>query len=58
MTPNLEEEIAKRAYAIWEQEGRPKGREMEHWLRAEAELKAPKPTKGKRTRADRAVRQA
>jgi hypothetical protein len=27
-----------RAYAIWEQEGRPEGRAMEHWLAAEAEL--------------------
>ncbi|HEV3177804.1 MAG TPA: DUF2934 domain-containing protein [Stellaceae bacterium] len=31
-------EIAKRAYAIWEVEGRPSGRDLDHWLRAEAEL--------------------
>ena len=30
-----QEEIAKRAYAIWEREGRPHGRDLEHWLTAE-----------------------
>ena len=34
------EEIAAKAYAIWEQEGRPAGRDMEFWLRAEVELRA------------------
>jgi len=29
---------AERAYRIWEQMGRPEGQELEHWLRAEAEL--------------------
>ena len=32
------EKIARRAHAIWEEEGRPEGRAAEHWLRAEAEL--------------------
>lgn len=32
--------VAERAYGIWEQEGRPEGREIEHWLRAEAEIRA------------------
>ena len=32
------EEIAARAFEIWEQEGRPAGREKAHWLRAEREL--------------------
>ena len=31
-------EIAKRAYSIWEAEGRPDGRDIDHWLRAEAEI--------------------
>jgi hypothetical protein len=31
-------EIAKRAYTIWEVEGRPTGRELDHWLRAETEV--------------------
>lgn len=35
--PN-EDEIRQRAYAIWEQEGRPEGRQEEHWRRASAEL--------------------
>ena len=30
---------AARAYAIWESEGRPHGRDTEHWLRAENELR-------------------
>jgi hypothetical protein len=32
------EEIAKRAFDLWQQKGRPEGREMEHWLEAEKEL--------------------
>jgi hypothetical protein len=32
--------IAVRAYQIFEQEGRPEGRSVENWLRAEAELSA------------------
>lgn len=32
-----EERIRKRAHAIWEEEGRPEGREYSHWLRARAE---------------------
>lgn len=34
------EEIARRAYAIWEGQGRPAGKEKEHWLQAEVQLKA------------------
>jgi len=33
------EDISKRAREIWEREGRPQGRDMEHWLQAEAELR-------------------
>lgn len=33
------EEISKRAREIWEREGRPEGRDMEHWLQAEKELR-------------------
>ena len=29
------DQIALAAYSIWEQEGRPQGREVDHWLRAE-----------------------
>lgn len=30
--------IQERGYYIWEREGRPDGRDLEHWLRAEAEV--------------------
>jgi hypothetical protein len=33
-------EIARCAYLIWEREGRPTGREMQHWFEAEAQLRA------------------
>ena len=34
-----EDEIRHTAYLIWLSEGRPNGREQEHWQRAERELK-------------------
>jgi hypothetical protein len=37
--PNLMARIRQRAYEIWEDEGRPQGRERIHWLRAEAEFR-------------------
>jgi hypothetical protein len=33
-----EHAIRERAYAIWEQEGRPDGREWDHWERASREV--------------------
>jgi hypothetical protein len=30
--------IRERAYAIWEHEGRPDGKAVDHWLKAEAEI--------------------
>jgi hypothetical protein len=33
------EVIAARAYTLWEQAGRPAGRDMEYWLQAESQLK-------------------
>ncbi len=40
--------IARRAFEIWEAEGRPEGREVEHWLRAEFEvIAAPAPQSAK-----------
>jgi Protein of unknown function (DUF2934) len=30
--------ISARAYSIWEREGRPDGKALNHWLQAEAEL--------------------
>ena len=40
MTADQYGEIARRAYSIWEVEGRPSGREIDHWLRAEAEVQS------------------
>jgi hypothetical protein len=37
--PTLED-IARRAYEIYESEGRPSGRDVEHWVQAETELSA------------------
>ncbi len=33
-----DERIRKRAHEIWEEEGRPEGREYSHWLRARAAI--------------------
>lgn len=38
-TRRSKEEIRARARDIWEQHGRPTGRDVEFWLQAEAELK-------------------
>ena len=48
---DLRKQIELRAYHIWESEGRPQGRQEEHWRMAEAELLA-KPV----TRAKAAIR--
>ncbi|WP_206513297.1 DUF2934 domain-containing protein [Pelagibacterium montanilacus] len=29
-----DEDIRRRAYELWEKEGKPEGRDLEHWLRA------------------------
>ena len=34
----LREEVEHRAYEIWEREGRPEGRDIEHWFAAERQL--------------------
>jgi hypothetical protein len=35
-----EQVISARAYALWEEEGRPDGRALSHWLAAEREFRA------------------
>ncbi|TIY01229.1 MAG: DUF2934 domain-containing protein [Mesorhizobium sp.] len=35
-----EERIRRRAHEIWEREGRPEGREREHWDQAVQEIEA------------------
>jgi hypothetical protein len=50
-----EQIVRDTAYAIWEAEGKPEGREADHWRRAEEQVaasagktaKAAKPVKGK-----------
>ncbi len=36
---DLEDQIRRRAYELYEQEGRQDGRDQEYWLRAEAEIR-------------------
>jgi len=38
MPSQREQAIRERAYAIWEEEDRPEGKDLDHWLRAEAEI--------------------
>jgi hypothetical protein len=38
MDPELRHRIEERAYALWEANGRPEGRALDHWLQAEQEI--------------------
>lgn len=38
---NFADMIRKRAYEIWEGEGRPHGRDVQHWFQAETEFRPP-----------------
>ena len=38
MNDDLVLRVRERAYKIWEENGRPDGREIEHWLHAERDL--------------------
>jgi len=38
MDSDRDELIRRRAYAIWEKEGRPQGRHEEHWRQAHEEM--------------------
>jgi hypothetical protein len=38
-------EVASRAYRLWEQAGRPHGQDLEFWIQAEAEVRAAVGTK-------------
>jgi hypothetical protein len=40
------EEIRRRAYRIWEQEGSPEGEDLRHWSMAEAEFETSKEDAG------------
>jgi Protein of unknown function (DUF2934) len=38
MDEELKRSIRERAYALWEADGRPEGRELEYWRKAEEEV--------------------
>lgn len=40
MKTDRDEQLRRRAYRIWEAEGRPDGMEADHWARAEREMAA------------------
>lgn len=44
MEDNRAQQIRARAYEIWENEGRPQGKEKEHWDQAEREFEEPQAT--------------
>ena len=37
---DVEEQVRARAWAIWDSEGRPDGKDVDHWRRAEQEIAA------------------
>lgn len=39
--PGGEQETRQRAYQYWEEEGRPEGRHLDHWRRAELNMNQP-----------------
>lgn len=55
MNTAIEERIRTRAYELWEAEGRPEGREIDHWLQAVQELAAEKGRPAPRPRTPRTV---
>lgn len=50
--------IRKKAYAIWETEGRPHGQDERHWQQAEAEIETSSPTAKPATRKAAATKAA
>ncbi|MEA4837611.1 MAG: DUF2934 domain-containing protein [Rhodospirillaceae bacterium] len=62
MSDPVHDKISERAFALWEQAGRPDGCDVDHWLAAEAEIRtgsagvkkaAPRKTAPKKTAAIR-----
>jgi hypothetical protein len=49
LPPPTHEQIVQRAHRIWIEQGRPEGRDREHWIEAERQLRDPS---GKRTSQD------
>ena len=54
----IHDEIALRAYQLWEKDGRQQGRDREYWFRAEAELTARGQPSGKAVTAQSALKKA
>ena len=50
---SIQQAIQERSYFLWEGEGRPHGRSLDHWLTAEAELSVGGESKPKTVRAKR-----
>jgi hypothetical protein len=38
MSDERRQQISEKAYRLWEMEGQPQGRELEHWVQAETEV--------------------
>jgi hypothetical protein len=53
MHEDREARIRERAHAIWEEEGRPAGKETEHWERAANEVDAQTPSRDVSTEASK-----
>ena len=54
----MHEEVQRRAYAMWEADGRPEGQDQTYWFKAVAELasEAAKSIKPPRNRTPRATK--
>lgn len=48
MADHEDDWVRKRAYSLWEEEGYPAGKDLEHWERAKRELESFKPGRMKR----------
>ncbi len=55
---SIQQALQERSYFIWVGEGRPHGRSLDHWLRAEAELGALREAEPKAGRAKRVAKLA
>ena len=38
MSDDRRQQISEKAYRLWESEGQPQGRDLDHWVRAEQEV--------------------
>ena len=59
MNVDLENRIREWAYSLWEREGKPQGKHLEHWLRAKSEIEVkfePRKVAGKQPRASAPAR--